>query len=55
MLIRRILSEVVGAVLPVTAEWSTANGCLTATQKLVPNKVFAFHAKELEELKKKVP
>ena len=43
------------AVLPVTAEWSTANGCLTATQKLVPNKVFAFHAKEIEELKKKVP
>ena len=48
-------NEIVGAVLPVTAEWSTANGCLTATQKLVPNKVFAFHAKELEELKKKVP
>ena len=42
--------EAVVAVLPVTAEWSTHNGCLTATQKLVPKKVFAFHAKELEEL-----
>ena len=45
--------EMVVAVLPVTAEWSPLNGCLTATQKLVPKKVFAFHAKELEELKKK--
>ena len=45
--------ETVVAVLPVTVEWSTLNGCLTATQKLVPKKVFAFHAKELEELKKK--
>jgi len=45
--------ETVVAVLPVTAEWSTLNGCLTATQKLVPKKVFSFHAKELEELKKK--
>jgi hypothetical protein len=25
--------------------------CLTATQKLVPKKVFAFHVKELEALK----
>jgi len=45
--------ETVVAVLPVTAEWSTLNGCLTATQKLVPKKVFAFHGTELEELKKK--
>jgi len=26
------------------------NSCLTATQKLVPKKVFAFHKRELEEL-----
>jgi len=45
--------ETVVAVLPVTDEWSTHNGCLTATQKLVPKKVFSFHAKALEELKKK--
>ena len=45
--------ETVVAVLPVTVEWSTANGCLTATQKLVPKKVFAFHKTDLEELKKK--
>jgi len=45
--------ETVVAVLPTVDEWSTANGCLTATQKLVPKKVFAFHVKELEELKKK--
>ena len=45
--------ETVVAVLPVTDEWSTLNGCLTATQKLVPKKVYAFHAKALEELKKK--
>ena len=28
--------ETVVAVLPVVVEWTTANGCLTATQKLVP-------------------
>jgi len=45
--------ETVVAVLPVTAEWSPTNGCLTATQKLVPKKVFAAHAAELEGLKAK--
>jgi len=41
--------ETIVAVRPVIADWA-GNSCLTATQKLVPKKVFAFHKRELEEL-----
>ena len=38
---------------PLIEPWSTANGCLTATQKLVSKSVYKFNAKELEVIKKK--
>lgn len=42
------------AVYPLVGDpWSPENGCLTATQKLVPTKCFAHNAKELEVVKKK--
>eukprot|EP00310_Coccolithus_braarudii_P020572 CAMPEP_0183331580 /NCGR_PEP_ID=MMETSP0164_2-20130417/921_1 /TAXON_ID=221442 /ORGANISM="Coccolithus pelagicus ssp braarudi, Strain PLY182g" /LENGTH=788 /DNA_ID=CAMNT_0025500093 /DNA_START=25 /DNA_END=2391 /DNA_ORIENTATION=+ len=44
--------ETVVAVFPVVSDWA-GNGCLTATQKLVPRKVFTFEAKALEQLKPK--
>jgi len=46
--------ETVIAVYPLVGDpWSPENGCLTATQKLVPKKCFAHNAKELEVVKKK--
>jgi len=38
---------------PVVEPWSTVNGCLTATQKLVPRAVYKFNSKELDIIKKK--
>jgi long-chain acyl-CoA synthetase len=46
--------ETVVAVFPiVNDDWTPINGCLTATQKLVPKKCYAHNAKELEIVKKK--
>lgn len=45
--------ETVVGVYPLLQPWSTDNGCLTATQKLVPKKVEAFNAKELAIIKEK--
>jgi len=45
--------ETVVGVYPIVDEWSTANGCLTATQKLVPKGVQKHQAKELDIIKKK--
>lgn len=39
------------AVLPVLEPWTAANGCLTATSKLVPKEVYKFHAEDLKLLK----
>jgi len=47
-----VLETVVG-VYPLVEEWSTANGCLTATQKLVSKSVQKFNKKELDIIKKK--
>ena len=45
--------ETVVAVHPLVEEWSTANGCLTATQKLVPKAVTKFNKAEFDVIKKK--
>ena len=45
--------ETVVGVYPIVDEWSTANGCLTATQKLVPKGVQKHQAKELDIIKKR--
>ncbi|KAL1522800.1 hypothetical protein AB1Y20_017771 [Prymnesium parvum] len=45
--------ETVVGVYPVVEPWSTVNGCLTATQKLVPRAVYKFNSKELDIIKKK--
>jgi len=45
--------ETVVAVAPLLEEWSTANGCLTATQKIVSKSIYKFNAKELEAIKVK--
>ena len=47
-----VLETVVG-VYPLLAEWTTANGCLTATQKLVPKGVQKQHKAELAAIVKK--
>uniref|UniRef100_A0A7S1RFZ4 AMP-dependent synthetase/ligase domain-containing protein n=1 Tax=Alexandrium catenella TaxID=2925 RepID=A0A7S1RFZ4_ALECA len=39
------------AVMPVVEPWTSQNGCLTATSKLVPKEVWAKHAEDLEFLK----
>jgi len=44
--------EVVAGVYPIIEEWSTANGCLTATSKLVPKSVWKHQKKELDVIKK---
>merc|ERR1712196_469496 len=45
--------ETVVGVYPIIEEWSTANGCLTATSKLVPKSVWKFQKKELDVIKVK--
>jgi long-chain acyl-CoA synthetase len=46
--------ETVVGVMPLLAPWDpVANGCLTATQKIVPQKIFRHNAKELEVIKQK--
>jgi len=45
--------ETVVGVYPLVEPWSTVNGCLTATQKLVSKGVYKFNAKELDIIKKK--
>jgi len=47
------LETVVGVYPIVEDDWTPLNGCLTATQKLVPRTVCAHNAKELTEIKKK--
>jgi len=44
--------EVVVGVYPIIEEWSTANGCLTATSKLVAKSVWKHQKKELDFIKK---
>lgn len=38
------------AVMPVVEPWTAANGCLTATQKLVAKEVYRFNKEELDIL-----
>jgi long-chain acyl-CoA synthetase len=45
--------EVVAGVYPILEEWSTANGCLTATSKLVPKSVWKHEKAALDIIKKK--
>jgi long-chain acyl-CoA synthetase len=45
--------EVVAGVYPLIEEWSTANGCLTATSKLVPKSAWKHQKKELDIIKAK--
>jgi long-chain acyl-CoA synthetase len=45
--------EVVAGVYPLLEPWSTENGCLTATQKLVPKAVWRHNSKELQAVMKK--
>lgn len=41
----------VTAVMPTVDPWTTANGCLTATSKLVSKEVYKRYAQDLETLK----
>jgi len=46
--------ETVTGVYPLTAPWDpVSNGCLTATQKIVANKIYKFNKRELDIIKKK--
>jgi len=45
--------EIVAGVHPLTQPWLVADGCLTATQKLVPRAVYKKNATELAALKAK--
>jgi len=46
--------ETVVGVYPLLTPWDpVANGCLTATQKIVPSKIFAFNKKELDLIRVK--
>uniref|UniRef100_A0A7S4IMN0 AMP-dependent synthetase/ligase domain-containing protein n=1 Tax=Prymnesium polylepis TaxID=72548 RepID=A0A7S4IMN0_9EUKA len=45
--------ETVVGVYPLVEPWSTANGCLTATSKLMSKTIYKNNAKELEIIKKK--
>eukprot|EP00928_Gymnodinium_smaydae_P014484 TRINITY_DN15315_c0_g1_i1.p1 TRINITY_DN15315_c0_g1~~TRINITY_DN15315_c0_g1_i1.p1 ORF type:complete len:737 (+),score=193.68 TRINITY_DN15315_c0_g1_i1:94-2304(+) len=45
--------ETVVAVYPLIEPWSPANGCLTATQKLVPKSVWKFQKAEFDVVRKK--
>jgi len=45
--------ETVVGVYPLVVDWTTANGCLTATSKLVSKSVYKFNKTELEAIKKK--
>jgi long-chain acyl-CoA synthetase len=47
-----VLETVVG-VYPLLDPWSPANGCLTATQKLVPKTVWKHNKAEFEVIRKK--
>jgi len=43
--------ETVVAVYPLLEPWSTLNGCLTATQKIVSKKIYAVNKAELDTIK----
>jgi long-chain acyl-CoA synthetase len=45
--------ETVVGVYPIVEPWSAENGCLTASQKIVPKKIYAMHDKEFSIIKKK--
>jgi long-chain acyl-CoA synthetase len=47
-----VLETVVG-VYPLLEPWSTSNGCLTATQKLVPKSVWKHQKAEFDVVRKK--